>query len=498
MKSIQINESTAARLMRGLQGDTDANDWFNELSDREVVELFDECAAAGFYETTFFKEGEKIAIALFKALGSGGDVLDIGSGSGHFIRHAGIGTSYKGEEIDERQVKLSRQLIEKAGIRHAEIEQVDALLNFGSRHYDQVFCNMPFISRIDKRYFQSLSELSDYQVETRSLPDWLFAIRVVESLKERGIGIAIMRLNSLNSVKDREIREQMIKGGHIRAVIALPGQLSRFTTAEMAVVVFDKGYGGAVSFVDASEMWTKTESRHYRQLAASQIETIVQSVLSGSDISVSATLQQIDGQHYQMSPHLYLSAGHDSGHRLEDVALVYRGRDMTKKELDEEGQKEQAGYLLNLSELQDSYIGQMKQGLSAEMVQNREKLKLITGDILLTARGSTLKIAMVAEQISAGHVIPSSNIMVIRCHSIDPYFVFAYLNSHEGRARLTHMQTGSSLFVLSLKNMQQLMIPYENKNVAVQMHKELSAYQTLMKQVEQYHQQLPDIYDDFQ
>ncbi|ULG71381.1 N-6 DNA methylase [Macrococcus brunensis] len=481
MIEVEMNDENAKYFLGWLQG-KNQDALFEQLTDQEAVCLFDDFAARGFYESSFFEQGERLAAALFKALGNGGSVLDIGSGSGHFIRHADIGSHYRGEELSHDEVVLSRTLIEKSGILNAEIVEVDALLNFSDRRYDQIFCNMPFIGRIDKRYYQALSKLSDYNIETRSLPDWLFAIRVVESLTEEGIGIAIMRLSSLNNIKDRAIRMKMIEKGYIHAVIELPDSLTRLSSAAMAMVVFRKRGEGAVTFVDGL---------HGREgkLTEEEIKRIVQAVTEKKG-AIQRTIEEIRELDYTLRAYREPAEGVQLGR----LATLFRGRDITKNELATDAEKEQKGYLLNLSELQDAYIAQPKQPLSQDMIDNRHQLLLQTDDILLTARGSSLKVAMVDERISHQQVIPSSNIMVIRCHSVNPYYVFAYLNSTAGRSRLNQLQTGSSLLVLSLKNMQAFTLPPEDIDVAEEMEETLRNYQQLMQQVEMHHQRLKSIY----
>lgn len=490
MTERNMNDESAAHFLAWLRGEEE-DAAFEHLTDSEVVRLFDDYAAQGFYDSSFFEQGERLAVALFKALGNGGSVLDIGSGSGHFIRHAGIGHRYRGEELRHDEVVLSRILIEKAHVQNAEIVEVDALLNFSSHHYDQVFCNMPFIGRIDRRYHHALAQLADYSIETRSLPDWLFAIRVVESLNETGIGIAIMRLSSLNNVKDRAIRMKMIEKGYIRAVIELPDHLTRLSSAAMAIVVFDKRAAETVTFVDARHLGHLTNARE-RRLSEEDIQCIVRAVSEGDELAVERPLETIRDLDYTLRSYIEPA----EGVQLGDVAEVFRGRDMTKRELAADAGKEQGGYLLNLSELQDAYIEQPKQPLSQDILDNRRQLLLQSGDIILTARGSSLKIALVDERISRQQVIPSSNIMVIRCLRVNPYFVFAYLNSTAGRSRLNQLQTGSSLLVLSVRNMQAFTLPAEDADVAEEMTVTLRNYQQLMQQVEAYHERLLSIYPE--
>lgn len=487
MTGSNMNDVSAAHFLGWLRGkEEDAA--FEQLTDSEVVRLFDDYAAQGFYDSSFFEQGERLAVALFKALGNGGSVLDIGSGSGHFIRHAGIGHCYRGEELRHDEVVLSRILIEKAHIQNAEIVEVDALLNFSSHRYDQVFCNMPFLGRIDRRYHHALAQLADYSIETRSLPDWLFAIRVVESLTETGVGIAIMRLSSLNNVKDRAIRMKMIEKGYIRAVIELPDHLTRLSSAAMALVVFSKRAAETVTFVDARHLGHFTARE--RRLSEEDIQSIVRAVLEGDEMAVQRPLETIRDLDYTLRPYIEPA----EGIQLREIAQVFRGRDITKHELAADAGKEQAGYLLNLSELQDSYIEQPKQSLSQDMLDTRRQLLLQAGDIILTARGSVLKIALVDERISCQQVIPSSNIMVIRCRRMNPYFVFAFLNSTAGRTRLNQLQTGSSLLVLSIRNVQAFTLPPEDAAVAEDMAAALHNYQQLMQQVASYHERLSSIY----
>src|SRR5699024_3819044 len=121
-----------------------------------------------------------------------------------------------------------------------------------------------------------------------------------------------------------------------------------------------------------------------------------------------------------------------------------------------------------------------------------QKYKIQEKDILLTARGSNLKIAIADKSLVEKDVIASSNIAVIIVtdEKVDPYYILSYLIDEVGKIIHGKLKTGSITLVLSigtLKDLQVLFVSLESpKNIAENMKMELAGLKSTIKRLEKF------------
>lgn len=83
------------------------------------------------------------------------------------------------------------------------------------------------------------------------------------------------------------------------------------------------------------------------------------------------------------------------------------------------------------------------------------------GDVVLLARGSAIRAALVSTEVAAAKVIASANFLIIRTDArrIKPTVLLAYLNSPQGSAALIAQSSGAVIQSVSASSLAELNIP---------------------------------------
>lgn len=479
---------------------------FEKLTNEEKVQVYD-YLTDDYSGYITFDSLENLAIAIIKKYKEEvTEVLDIGSGKASFIRKCvkeDLGKEYVGEEINNKLSRDSHNLVKLLNLKNVTFKNVDSLKSVYKDRYSVVYSNMPFLNKLTNEVLNTYSSYSSIPIKKSITPDWIFMERLYNSMDDDGLGIAIVRTSILYSHADKEIRRQFSESKNIRAIIRLPEKLSNATAIPTVMIVFDKSYKGPLSMVDATNLYEKKE-RSLNHMNENNINTVLDVIEEESEISTRIERSILKENDYIWNTAYYLSEGTlnlVNPKRLGDIATVFRGRDITKKELNEDADDSYAGHLLNIADLDNYLIKGLNQKLSTSLMDKYQKYKIQEKDILLTARGSNLKIAIADKSLVEKDVIASSNIAVIRVtdEKVDPYYILSYLIGEEGKIRLGKLQTGSIILVLSLGTLKDFQVPFvsleSQKNIAEKMKMELAGLKSTIKRLEKFEEKLPNIFD---
>ena len=479
---------------------------FEKLTNEEKVQVYD-YLTDDYSGYITFDSLENLAIAIIKKYREEvTEVLDIGSGKASFIRKCvkeDLGKEYVGEEINNKLSRDSHNLVKLLNLKNVTFKNVDSLKSVYKDRYSVVYSNMPFLNKLTNEVLNTYSSYSSIPIKKSITPDWIFMERLYNSMDDDGLGIAIVRTSILYSHADKEIRRKFSESKNIRAIIRLPEKLSNATAIPTVMIVFDKSYKGPLSMVDATNLYEKKE-RSLNHMNENNINTVLDVIEEESEISTRIERSILKENDYIWNTAYYLSEGTlnlVNPKRLGDIATVFRGRDITKKELNEDADDSYAGHLLNIADLDNYLIKGLNQKLSTSLMDKYQKYKIQEKDILLTARGSNLKIAIADKSLVEKDVIASSNIAVIRVtdEKVDPYYILSYLIGEEGKIRLGKLQTGSIILVLSLGTLKDFQVPFvsleSQKNIAEKMKMELAGLKSTIKRLEKFEEKLPNIFD---
>ncbi len=138
--------------------------------------------------------------------------------------------------------------------------------------------------------------------------------------------------------------------------------------------------------------------------------------------------------------------------RLEDIATVFRGKAVNSKT---EGGK--IG-VINISNLTEGGIEYEKMELLDEEERKVARYALEDGDVLVTARGTTVKVAVFEKQEMT--CIPSANFNVIRPNNmVRGMYLKLFLESPVGTKLLKGLQRGTTVMNINFKDLLDLEIP---------------------------------------
>ncbi len=345
--------------------------------------------------------------------------------------------------------------------------------------------------------------------------DWSFAFHQLNTLCETGVGVCRVSNGALFNIKNRTFRKHLLDLNVIDAVISLPKGSAVYSTSATSLVVFKKNRPAEAGILfaeipeppqlhpashrsgdsgDIHKIMQDISTCYHSQEDTGLIKRISRSALDSDNLSPRQYLSQTDDTiHTVVSPENQRSSMHNTI-QLQSAAKVYRGINPANIE------KSSTGIgILRLSDVQDGNLspkGVTKYDLSGK--KNLERYFLEAGDILISCKGSAIKLSIVPPLASP--LVLSHDFLGIRVDAsqFDPYYLFYYLQSPFGKAAVNNLQVGSSIPIIRAADLELLPIPYiplslQKQHTEDLRHKELQ----INEQLQQLQAAKKRAYDDF-
>jgi restriction endonuclease S subunit len=131
------------------------------------------------------------------------------------------------------------------------------------------------------------------------------------------------------------------------------------------------------------------------------------------------------------------------------------------------------------------------QSVTEKPDQNYNKHYLKAGDVLILSRGSSIRAALVTDELASSRLLANATITVIRPDStrLLGELLVTFFNSELGQATLTSLQQGAAIPSLPLKDLKQLEISVPDLNTQEKIqqlfHANITAYQDTIALAEQ-------------
>jgi type I restriction enzyme M protein len=158
-------------------------------------------------------------------------------------------------------------------LRNPRLVEKDHLMKF-----DIVVANMPF--SLDKWGYEEASADPFHRfhrgLPTKSKGDWAFITHMIETAREGTgkVGVVVPHGVLFRGAAEGKIRQKLIEGNLLEAVIGLPSNLFFGTGIPAAILIFNKGRThGDVLFIDASAEYK--EAKNQNVLAEEHVQKIV-------------------------------------------------------------------------------------------------------------------------------------------------------------------------------------------------------------------------------
>ena len=168
--------------------------------------------------------------------------------------------------------------------------------------------------------------------------------------------------------------------------------------------------------------------------------------------------------------------------KLKEVAEVFRGKSILKKDT-------ALGNIsvLNISNIESGEIDYSNMDTIQEEERKIKRYELVSGDVVLSCRGTAIKSAVFVEQEKV--IIASANLIIIRSkYKIVGEYVKIFLESPIGLAIIKSFQRGTSIMNINHSDIMEMEIPLipleEQKEIIKKYNEELSIYKKTVKEAE--------------
>ena len=390
-------------------------------------------------------------------------VNDLCSGTGllglQVCKELGGQPSYRGGEQNAYLCALSRLLLFLSGVEDFSIRAGDAA---GWRREENAPMGV-YVADLPLVGSRTVPVEEDCQRLAGDRPslyfDWALIWNVLAQMRSGERAFFVVTSGALVRKNEAELRRQLVKRNLIDAVITLPAGMYPSHGLPTALLVCEKGRARTeqVLFVDLEDC-AVSGGRRTADLSQGTIEEVCRLFDRRAQEEAALPFREAVPREGSLNPALYLSQTAPAGRqvRLGDVAAVARGLQLTRYQLDGQG----PCYLLNVRDIQDGEIHYE----GAERIDHgtatwEERYRIREDDIILTSRGTALRIVIVPP--GPPHAYISGNLTILRAdpRRYHPYLLYAYLCSEEGLAALSLIQTGTTIRVLGVAALEGLLIP---------------------------------------
>lgn len=447
----------------------------SEFSEDELADYF----ATACFDDTALRTPPSLAELVLKLfdLRPGDTVLDLGSGTGDFLKAAWFalwdvsgsddGLSVTGVEVDADRIALSEIRAFTDGMRPTVIE-ADVFDFPASRAFSKVFSLPPLgarardigLARIEgclRRAFPGFPQVA------AGPADWFFAARAAAALADGGRAIAILPEGALFGKTGAACRRFLLANGMIECVVALPPRLFPTSDIASALVVFGRG-AKSVRFIDATGLFIP--GRRQNTISKEQIREIASLAAPGvadSPRAKSVALPDLLSGDCELSPARILDPEPAISNSVpfgSVLKTLRRGAALDSSDLDKYASQTETQYLYAApGDIQDGVLASHLAYLSDIPGQHAASCAQ-DGDLLISRIGPQFKVAVA--EIPAGKVLlPGGNLFVATPDPAraDPWYLKAFLDSPAGARLLARRSTGKTVKSLPLGSLADLPIP---------------------------------------
>lgn len=370
---------------------------------------------------------------------------------------------------------------------NAEIFQGDSLSDplFLNQKFDRVVSNAPFGLRASHRTWEILQNdfhhRFRYGLPPKTSLDWAFIMNGLEGLEADGKAIFAVSNSALfmgNQVT--KIRENFLAADLIEAVIALPaGVFAPHTQIPTAILVVNKNKTrliNKVRMINATNV-PVIKNRTIASLPEDSIKRIIEAYEGNDDVEgfvKSVNSEEIRKQDSILLPEQYVKDTVykiDGGTvikidaekwnltktvKLSEIAEIYRGFNAVSGDEAHNGKYE----FIKISDLSNQEVDFSKLAKGNVKENSKvEKYQIQKGDILLSVRGTTDKLALITED--RPYTLLTQNLVGIRPkkEKVDSRWLLEYLLSPLGLAELASIRVGTTIAQLPMKGLATVKVP---------------------------------------
>lgn len=430
--------------------------------------------------------------------------LDMGCGFGSFLVQLAKtvpGVECYGIDVNANCAIISQILLYFTNANY-HIKQDNVLFSKFDEFVDVAYGNLPFLTRLSKNS-DEYNNCNKYVGDLRAIQnaDWMFADRLIQATKDRCV-IVLSEASLMNNI-DAEQRKNVVEKNLIEGVIKLPSSLFMNFSIPVTLVIFNKHKKtDKIKFMDATEM--RKVGRRLSELKVDEIVNAYQNdqgtVLVGID-----TVAQND---YSLQVKKYIDMNKlvlKNETVLETlVDEIFRGAQIPASVIDENSniaKGEQTYKLISVGDIQNGTfeIGELQ---TIKDNGKYERYLLREGDVLLSAKGTKIKTAVV-DDLQNQKIVATGSILVIRCNGekLNPAYLKAFFDSRNGAILLNSIQTGTLIISINASAIAKMKISLLDKTaqdkIADNYNATLRAYRETKTTLARLERSLTSVFDDY-
>ena len=317
-----------------------------------------------------------------------------------------------------------------------------------------------------------------YGIPPKSRGDMGFVLHLLASLNERGKAAVLIPNGVLfRGGSEEKIREELIRLDLIESVIALPVNLLYSATIPVSLLLLNKQKPASrkekILFIDAQEEYEQERrQRRLTEKSANKINKIFHQGLELEKFSKWIQNEEIstaslDVNHYFDEEEIEVSIGKVQINRdtyeqsktiaLKSVATLFRGMNPRPSKY-AEGQCP-THRLIELSHVHGGKIEfESLELIEAQSIRNVSNYELQAGDIIVSSRGTTIKIAVVPK-LQEPTIISNHFICIRPEKGLNTHFLKVFLESPLGMFYLVNSQKGTAVTILTNKDIENIPVP---------------------------------------
>ena len=410
----------------------------------------------------------------------------------------GIGSTYEevlernpgqkivGQELNPTIYSFALVYLYCLGATGTEVFQGDSISapRFTKQKFDRVITNAPFGIRATTETWDMVQNdpynRFRYGLPPKSSLDWAFIMNGLEALEGEGKAVFSVSNSALfMGGQVTKIRENFLAADLIEAVIALPsGLFSPYTQIPTAILVINKNKQRLINrirMINATSV-PIIKTKASVTLAEESLRKIIEAYEGNDDAEgfvksvdsdeirkqdsillpeqyVKDTVYKIDDMVIEIDAAKWTEAGTV---KLADIAEIYRGFNAISSDEAADGKYA----FIKISDLNNQEVefsklakGNVKENTKVENYQIQK------GDILLSARGTTDKLARITDD--RPHTLVTQNLVGIRPKKgkVDSRWLLEYLSSPLGLAELASIRVGTTIAQLPMKGLATVKVP---------------------------------------
>lgn len=343
-----------------------------------------------------------------------------------------------------------------------------------------------------------------YPTHSSSLTmEWFFIEHQLATLKDDGRGVSIVPSGCLYNSSSEHIREKIVSENVLECVISLPQNMLTYTKVPMNLLVFNKKKKSdcGILFIKGEELFKKYKG-DYKKVSREIIEEISEIYRNFEEIhGISKIVDVKNFNEAVLLPGRYVTKPiktelfgniiveepqKGNWKKLKDTGKIYRGVNITAYSKSESLSEFK---VINYTDVQNGELIEESVGkFYLNSGVNYEKNTVREGDILISCKGTSIKVCAVPPQKE--NLLLSVNFIGIRINKekYDTNFVKYFLESPVGQSFLLQRQIGTSVFMLSAKDIAEIPIP----DIPVSEQKKLVS--ELMEKEKIIYEQIRDLY----